>query len=669
MRPDALTPSDPPLVGSARACMQRALENLSRRQSPDGAWSGDYGGPMFLLPMYVALAYSAGAIPERHRAGFVDHFRNVQGQGDRIGLHAEDPRGSMFATVLGYVAQRLLGVEPDEPRMIRLRAWIHREGSPLGAPSWGKFTLCLLGLYDWSGIHPVLPELWLLPPAVAFHPRRLWCHCRQAYLPMAWLYGRRATTPENALIRALRDEIYGADVYPRIAWAAHRDTIAATDAYRPPNAALRAANGLQDLFEPICPARLRRRAMDRVLDHVRYDDRATQWINLGPVNKVLNGFVHHFNDPGGDDFRRAFAACEPYLWPGHDGTKMQGYNSSKLWDTAFAIQAALAAGAPHSHGSHRAMVERAHGYLCDNQILEDVPDAERYYRHASRGGWPFSNRAHGWPVTDCTAEGLKCALALEGQTATDIPEALLRDALALILSWQNDDGGWATYERQRGGAWLELLNPSQVFGDIMVDYSYVECTSACLQAIARARIRFKETALGERIDQAVRRGARFLRGAQRADGSFEGSWGVCFTYGTWFGVSGLLAAGVAPSDSAIDRACAFLLRKQRADGSWGEHGDSCRERRYIDAPAGGAAQTAWALSTLVRARHASRPAQESAVRWIVARQRPDGAWPREPLVGVFNKTCLINYDNYRHYFPLWAVAEWYATVAEPRFDR
>jgi squalene cyclase len=28
------------------------------------------------------------------------------------------------------------------------------------------------------------------------------------------------------------------------------------------------------------------------------------------------------------------------------------------------------------------------------------------------------------------------------------------------------------------------------------------------------------------------------------------------------------------------------------------------------------------------------------------------------MVGVFNRTCLISYDNYRHYFPLWALAEW-----------
>jgi hypothetical protein len=27
-----------------------------------------------------------------------------------------------------------------------------------------------------------------------------------------------------------------------------------------------------------------------------------------------------------------------------------------------------------------------------------------------------------------------------------------------------------------------MLNPSEVFGDIMIDYSYVECSSACITA-------------------------------------------------------------------------------------------------------------------------------------------------------------------------------------------
>lgn len=133
---------------------------------------------------------------------------------------------------------------------------------------------------------------------------------------------------------------------------------------------------------------------------------------------------------------------------------------------------------------------------------------------------------------------------------------------------------------------------------------------------------------------------------------------MCFTYGTWFGVSGLLAAGVGPEDPAVRRACAFLEAKQRRDGGWGEHGDSCRERRWVEAREAQTVQTSWALSTLVRARHPNTQAMERAARLLVDRQEADGSWAREPLVGVFNKTCLIDYENYRHYFPLWALAEW-----------
>jgi lanosterol synthase len=390
------------------------------------------------------------------------------------------------------------------------------------------------------------------------------------------------------------------------------------------------------------------------------------------VNKVLNAFVHAFRQAdatdgdasAGEDFRRAFAACDDYLWDAVDGTtKMQGYNNSKLWDTAFATQAILRARAVSGQMFEvEPMLARAHDYLRDNQILEDVPQAERFYRHASRGGWPFSTRAHGWPITDCTSEGLKCALALEGRYRPAIPAALLEDSVRLILSWQNLDGGWATYEKQRGGSWIELLNPSQVFGDIMVDYSYVECTSACLQALQAAGPRHaSDGALTAEIDRAVSRGGAFIRKQQRKDGSFEGKWAVCFTYGTWFAVSGLLAAGAAPNDPAIARACAFLLSKQRSDGGWGEHGDSCRTGRYIQAERAGVAQTAWALSTLARAGHPSHESQRRAAALLVSRQEEDGSWAKEPLVGVFNRTCLIDYDNYRHYFPLWALAEWWAS--------
>lgn len=662
--PPIFPPSSPSsLTSTVDVALASALKNLEALQADRGSWPGDYGGPMFLLPMYVALAYVAKRLPNAERtARIVTYFTNVQRADGSIGLHAEATEGSMFTTALSYVALRLLGVGADDARLAKMRGWIRDNGSPLGAASWGKFTLCLLGLYDWRGIHPVLPELWLLPKDAPLHPGRLWCHCRQVYLPMGWLYGTKSVAPEDALIRALREELYAGE-WSRIRWTEHRDTVAKTDDYRPTTAGLKAVNLSQGAYEKLPFKPLRKRALDECLHHIRYEDEVTNDFDIGPVNAVFNMFVHWFRGADGRaDFERGWPKFDAaYLWDGHDGLKMQGYNNSELWDTAFAVQAVLASvrsGAVAASDAER-VLERAHTFIRDNQILEDVPEADAHYRHRCKGGWPFSDRAHGWPITDCTSEAFKCALALEGRYAPAIPVELLRESVRLILSFQNDDGGWATYEKKRGGNWLEQFNPSQVFGDIMVDYSYVECTSACLQALAAGKRRFPE--LSRDVDAAIARGVEFLRAQQRADGSFEGGWAVCFTYGTWFGITGLLAAGASTDDPAIRRAAAFLLSKQRPDGSWSEHGDTCRERRWIDGASGHAAQTSWALSALVRAKCDAKDSLERAARWLVAKQERDGSWAREALVGVFNRTCLINYDNYRHYFPMWALAEWRAT--------
>lgn len=48
---------------------------------------------------------------------------------------------------------------------------------------------------------------------------------------------------------------------------------------------------------------------------------------------------------------------------------------------------------------------------------------------------------------------------------------------------QNSNGGYSSYETKRAGSVMEMINPAEVFGDIMVDYTYVECTSASMQAL------------------------------------------------------------------------------------------------------------------------------------------------------------------------------------------
>jgi squalene/oxidosqualene cyclase-like protein len=638
---------------SSVAEVDKGLEHLARTQHADGSWHGDYGGPMFLLPLYAATCHMVGLeLDPEWRSEMLRYLRAHQNEDGGFGLHVA-AASAVFPTALNYVGARLLGEAPSADWLLRAGAWLRAQGGPVQSAAWGKYFLALLNLYDYRGLAPVLPELWLLPQRLPFHPSRLWCHCRMVYLPLSYLYGRRAAAPLTPLVRSLREELYP-EGYARVDWDQARQQVAPSDALSPRTALLELVSDWMLRFEARCPKALRARAQRFVLDQIRREDANTDYICIGPISKLLHTLVWHFEQPGGEASKQHARRLGDYLYQAADGLKMNGYDSSRLWDTAFAAQAI--ARAPLNAQS-RSMLEGAFGYLEANQVLEDVAERERCFRHRSRGGWPFSSRDHGWPISDCTAEGLKACLAIEASTGASLARWRLDAAAEWILSLQNEDGGWATYELTRGPAWLEQLNASDCFRDIMIDYSYVECTSACMQALRAYRERFGESGLSARIGEAMGRGRRFLESAQRVDGSWEGSWGVCFTYGTWFGVLGLKAAGTADDSRQLRRACEFLRSHQRSDGSWGESVESCARRYYVPSEHGQAVMTSWATLALIAAGQGQSPAVRRAVEFLSQRQQRDGSFPAEGIAGVFNKTIAIHYDNYLKIFPLWALAE------------
>jgi squalene/oxidosqualene cyclase-like protein len=321
------------------------------------------------------------------------------------------------------------------------------------------------------------------------------------------------------------------------------------------------------------------------------------------------------------------------------------YNSSELWDTTLAVQALTAAGREDK------FVERAAHFIVDSQVRADVPDRRRYYRDPSRGGWPFSTRPHGWPVADCTGEGLAASITLGA-----IGHQAILDAVDLLLRWQNPDGGWPVYERRRAGRLLEVLNPSEVFANTMVDQSFVELTASAMHGLAVARPLVPERRA--RLDRALKLGGRFIRRRQRPDGSWEGSWGICFTYGTWFALRGLRTLEPSADDPALRRATQFLLDKQLPDGGWGESWESCTRREYVQHPDGSQpVMTAWALLALMEARASgARAAIERAAQFLLDRQLDTGDWPQRSVTGIFARTCALDYRFYRNVFPIWALA-------------
>jgi squalene/oxidosqualene cyclase-like protein len=521
LRSDASAHQPPGVAKATRTgVVEQGLEHLWRTQHADGSWHGDYGGPLFLLPLYVATCHIAGIpidpVSSREMLRYLQAHQNEEGG---FGLHIEAP-SSVFPTSLNYVAARLLGEDESAAWLVRARTWLSQQGGPTQSAAWGKYFLAVLNLYEYRGLTPVLPELWLLPTRLPFHPSRLWCHCRMVYLPLSYLYGRRSRAVLSPLLKQLRSELYP-EGYDLIDWERARTAVAASDALSPRSPLLELASRWLLGFESRCPRPLRSRALRYVRDQIQREDANTDYLCIGPISKLLHTLVWHFEGPNESQLKQHARRLPDYLYQAADGLKMNGYDSSRLWDTALAVQAV--ARAPLSDRS-RSLLDAAFAYLEANQVLADVPEPERCFRHSSKGGWPFSSRAHGWPISDCTGEGLKACLAIEAVTGKSLPRWRLDAAVEFMLSLQNTDGGWATYELTRGPAWLEGLNASDCFRDIMVDYSYVECTSSCLQALNAYRQRFP-SAYTDRIERALQHGRRFLENAQRVDGSWEGSWG------------------------------------------------------------------------------------------------------------------------------------------------
>jgi lanosterol synthase len=645
--------------------LARSLAHLASLQRAEGCWEGEVVWNPMLLAQYVIVHRLTGqpALDEATRAGMIRHLAQSRTPEGGFGMHPESGP-YVFFTTLCYVGLRLLGVAADDPLAARARAWLRAQpGGVLAIPSWGKVWLSLVGLYEWEGVNPIPPELFLLPAAAPIHPDRFYCHVRYIYLAISYLYGRRFSGSLGPLTQELRAELYDRS-YAQIDFAAHRHDLAATDLYVRPGRELRLAWDVARQAERFVPPALRRRALDRVLGRIRYELAATRDQCLSPVNGLLNVLALFAHDPHDPGIARAFAAVDAWRWDDErEGIRFVGARS-QAWDTAFALRAALEA-PPAQRPT--AAIRRAYAWLARTQMTEDLPGREAEGRASILGGWCFSDGQHRWPVSDCTAEALMAVLLaheVPGLIAAEarLPAERLAQAARFILDRQNPDGGFGSYEARRGGPFLDALNPSEMYGSCMTERSYVECTASCVGALCRLRRAFPRLERA-RVDAAIARGVSLIRSTQKPDGSWAGFWGVNRTYAIFHAVEALVAAGAGEDDAAVRRAVAWLHDHQKADGGWGERYTGCLDDRYVEHPQSQVIMTAWAVLALLHAGGAGSRSVERGVAFLRKSQDATGACPEQGVAGVFFGTAMLHYRLYKDYFPAWALARHASTPA------
>lgn len=464
---------------------------------------------------------------------------------------------------------------------------------------------------------------------------------RQVFLPMSFIASKHFSFSLTPLTRQLRDELY-VQPYSSIDFASHRNSIAPTDNYHPKTRILNTINwALVNIWNPLLrTSYLTGRAEEWAFDLIQREDENTDFANLGPVNAPMNFLACFIVDGEGSySVKRHRERMHDFLWMKGEGMLMNGTNGVQTWDTSFLIQAVVEAGLA-TEPRWRPMLIKALEFLDDQQIRENCREQDICYRQQRKGAWAFSTREQGYTVSDCTSEALKAVIMLQNLPGFPslVSDERIHDAIDTLCTMQNASGGFASYETTRGSEYMEYLNAAEVFGRIMVEYDYPECTTGVVTALSLFS-KYYPTYRKQEIAKVKQGALEYIRKAQRQDGSWYGSWGICFTYAGMFALESLASVGETyVNSSRVRKACDFFQGKQMQDGGWGESYRACETGVYTHQAKSQIVQTCWALLAMMEAEYPHTEPLEKAVKLIMARQTAQGAWEQEAIEGVFNKS-------------------------------
>lgn len=247
------------------------------------------------------------------------------------------------------------------------------------------------------------------------------------------------------------------------------------------------------------------------------------------------------------------------------------------------------------------------------------------FTDAAPGGWAWTNLSGGVPDADDTP-GALLVLAREWQAGGSRRREDLARAARLGVDWllnlQNNDGGWPTFCR----GW----------GTLPFDRSAADLTAHALRALHTWNSLdgwdpSDETSLKERINEATKRGLRFLANQQQSGGAWNPLWfgneNRSGETNPVYGTARVLRAlgelsrhelsrqNIAGVDATnIHRGVNWLLEQQHADGGWGSDPRG-------QTPVATVEETAVALEALLHL-PSQTPAIEkridAAIDWLVA---------------------------------------------------
>jgi squalene-hopene/tetraprenyl-beta-curcumene cyclase len=396
---------------------------------------------------------------------------------------------------------------------------------------------------------------------------------------------------------------------------------------------------------------LRRRALQEIEGWILERSKAELSEGLGAIFPPMVYIIIAFRCLGydGNDprVREAQRQLDRLMIEEGDSIRLQPC-FSPIWDSGIAAYALTELGPERHHDA----VRRVASWLVGKECRRVGDWKANVNREVEPSGWYFEYNNSYYPDVDDTAM-VSMALHRSGYAEG---KAAVRRGLNWLLAMQNEDGGWAAFDRTVKRPILEYIP----FADhnAIQDPSCPDITGRSLECLGNLGVR--------RDHPAVEKAVRYLEFEQEPEGCWFGRWGVNYIYGTWQVVCGLKIVGVDMSLPWIQKSGAWLRSVQKEDGSFGESADSYEEPAKKGKGPATASQTAWGAMALMAIYGPRDPAVLRAIRWLLETQLESGTWNGTWFTGTgFPRVFYLRYHLYRLYFPVMCLGRWLHWTEQP----
>jgi len=617
-------------IADTRSC-------LLSKQHEDGHWCAELEGDTILESEYILTMHFLGRSNEEKVRKAASYLRQCQLPDGGWALY---PGGApeLSSSVKAYFVLKLVGDDPQEPHMERAREVILSLGGLDACNSFTKIYLSIFGQYEWSKSPGVPPELILFPkwfPFFNIYDMSSWSRAIVVPLSIIWAQKPHCPVPEHATIHELRVRAPGR-ILPHWSRASLK--------HHGWSLFFRGLDRVHKLCEAAHLLPLRRLALRQCEQWMV--ERLEKSDGLGAIFPPIVNTIFALRSLGYAEDHPTLVGqvreLEKLELEEEETLRVQPC-FSPVWDTALSLNALAESDDPAARGQ----LHRAVEWLVDHEV-ETPGDWRVRNPEGPVGGWYFEYANEFYPDCDDTAQILTALSKIDspGGEAGWRLEVATKRALDWLLSMQNRDGGWASFDKGCSKDYLTYIP----FADhnAMIDPSTTDITARALEALARHGYD-----LGT---PEVRRAVDFVRRDQQADGSWYGRWGCNYLYGTWLALCGLEAVGEDLSQDYIRRAAGWIRSCQNADGGWGELPDSYQDVAKKGQGPSTASQTAWAIMGLIAAGVVETEAVTRGVDYLLSTQHEDGAWEDAGWTGTgFPEVFYLNYHYYAIYFPLLAL--------------